>query len=83
MSDMSEQPGQSTEGCPAFDLSDRQKEVLGLAAKGLTMRGIAHLMGLSARTVKKHLTEARQVLGAINTTQAVALAVYHQLIKIF
>lgn len=76
--------GQSAEtaDCPFF-LSERQNEVLSLAARGLTMLGIAHLLAITPRTVRKHLALARAALGAVNTTQAVAIAVHYDLIEIF
>lgn len=68
---------------PLFDLTSRQNQVLELAAQGMTTDCIALRLGVTGRTVSKHLAGAREALGAINTTQAVALAVYYKLIEIF
>lgn len=77
-----EQPGQSASAdCPFF-LSFRQRQALGLAAQGLTVPAIARLLGLAPQTVAKHLQLARETLGAMNTTHAVAIAVAWRLIDI-
>jgi LuxR family quorum sensing-dependent transcriptional regulator len=68
---------------PVFVLTRRQCQVLSLAARGLTMGCIGRQLGVTGRTVHKHLTAARARLGAMNTTHAVALAIHHQLIQIF
>lgn len=78
------QPGPTANAAgPVFVLTARQSQVLGLAARGLTMGCIATRLGVTARTVHKHLGAARAKLGALNTTHAVALAVYYRLIQIF
>ncbi len=52
-------------------LSDREKEVLLLVAKGLTNQQIAARLVISIRTVKKHLENINGKLDAQNRTQAV------------
>lgn len=59
------------------DLTDREKDVLALAACGLTADEIADEIHLSADTVKKHSKAMRRKLGARNTTHAVTLAIAH------
>lgn len=87
------QPGHAAEetslACPGFfrlanvsPLSERQRQVLSLAARGLTERGIAQELWIAPRTVQDHLRRARQALGALNTTHAVAIALTHRLIGI-
>ena len=55
-------------------LSQREKECLRWRASGKSDWDIAHIMGISERTVKFHLENARAKLDAINTTHAVAKA---------
>jgi DNA-binding CsgD family transcriptional regulator len=55
-------------------ISGRQREVLYLAAQGLTDRAIARRLAIAPRTVRMHLQMVREALGARNTTHAVAIA---------
>ena len=61
-------------GVPAGDLDDRSRQVLLLMSAGLKDESIARAMGMSRRTVQKHVTEAMAVLGARNRFQAGLLA---------
>jgi DNA-binding CsgD family transcriptional regulator len=61
-------------------LTDRQLDVLGLLARGLTSDDTARLLGMSPFTVKKHSQEARSRLQARNTAHAVAIALHQGLI---
>ena len=54
-------------------LSPRQQQVILLAAQGLTTIAMAQQLEISPRTIEHHLTQARNRLGALNTTHAVAL----------
>jgi len=56
-------------------LSERQKEVLKWAASGKTEWETGTIIGLSARTVKYHLSAAMVSLRAVNKAHAVARAV--------
>ena len=56
-------------------LSAREHEVLGLLADGLTGQGIADRLYLSPETVRTHVRNATNKLGARTRVQAVALAV--------
>jgi DNA-binding NarL/FixJ family response regulator len=56
-------------GVPA--LTARQAEVLGLLAEGYANKEIRHRLGIAERTVRAHLTELFNLLGAINRMQAV------------
>lgn len=51
-------------------LSDREIQVLDLAGHGLTNREIAARLNLSHHTVARHLTNARDKLGAVNRADA-------------
>ncbi len=55
----------------AAGLSEREAEVLDLVGRGMTNRGIAEQLFLSHHTVARHLTNARDKLGAINRADAV------------
>jgi len=55
------------------DLSTRELEVARLVAEGSTNREIADLLGLSPRTVDRHLTNSLAKLGARNRTELAAL----------
>lgn len=57
-------------GSNPFGLSDREVEVLDLAARGLTNREIASRLSLSPHTIARHLANARTKLGAANRTEA-------------
>jgi DNA-binding NarL/FixJ family response regulator len=56
-----------------FNLTDRELEVLGLIAEGLTISQIAVELKISGSTVKYHLTNVQDKLGV--TTRAEALVV--------
>jgi DNA-binding CsgD family transcriptional regulator len=53
-----------------ISLSEREVEVLSLAAEGLTNRQIAERLYLSPHTVARHLANARTKLGASNRAEA-------------
>jgi DNA-binding NarL/FixJ family response regulator len=55
---------------PPGDLSDREREVLVLAASGLANKQIARRLGISEKTVKGHLTRIYQAIGVTDRTQA-------------
>lgn len=56
------------------ELTDRQREILRLVALGATNETIGRRLGLSAGTVRKHLENAYERLGAHNRADAVARA---------
>lgn len=55
-------------------LSDRELEVLGLIAEGLSNQEIAGRLFISVETVKRHVTNIHGKLGVRSRTQAVAKA---------
>jgi len=68
-------------GCPGATtakeperVSERELEVLRLAARGLTNRGIGHELGISERTVHSHLMNIFAKLGVGTRTEAVLTA---------
>jgi DNA-binding NarL/FixJ family response regulator len=57
-------------GRPPVDLTDRERQVLGLLADGLANKQIARRLGISEKTVKGHLTNLFQRIGVSDRTQA-------------
>lgn len=63
----------SIQSSGALDLlSDRQRQCLALAARGLTSAAIGEQIGVSARTVDEHMMGACRALGVRTRIQAVA-----------
>jgi two-component system, NarL family, response regulator LiaR len=62
------------------DLTDRERELLELLAKGLPNTGIATQMVVTVATVKFHLRSVRTKLGTKTRTETVAVAIQHHLI---
>jgi len=56
-------------------LSPRQRQVLTLAADGMTKDEIGRTLFIMEATVRRHMTDLREKLGARNTAHAVAIAV--------
>jgi len=63
-------------------LSDRQQKILDALVRGLNNDEIAKLMNLSRARIKQHLNELYTILDAANRTEAVAIALKKQLLKI-
>jgi DNA-binding CsgD family transcriptional regulator len=61
-------------------LTDREREVLALLAQGLQLEEIGQRLGIGAETVRTHVRNASDRLGASNRTHAVAIAIRHKLI---
>lgn len=61
-------------------LSPRELEIVALLAEGLADKQIAAQLGLSETTVKSHLRQAYEKLGAADRAQAVAIALRSRLI---
>ena len=66
---------------PSERLSNREREVLVLVAKGSANKQIARQLGISEKTVKGHLTHVFQALGVVDRTQAALWAERHGLLK--
>lgn len=58
----------------ASPLSDREREVLSVSAGGLTVHEVAARLSLSEGTVRNHLSQAIQKLGARNRAEAARIA---------
>ncbi|MEZ5729046.1 MAG: helix-turn-helix transcriptional regulator [Burkholderiaceae bacterium] len=59
---------------PAASLTPRESEVLVWVARGKTNRDIADILGMSPRTVNKHLEHVFEKLGVETRTAAAAVA---------
>ncbi len=68
----SQPPATPSPGTPsnAMQLTPRQEEVLRLIARGLANKEIADVLGMSASTVRVHVTAVLKTLGVENRTQA-------------
>jgi DNA-binding NarL/FixJ family response regulator len=58
----------------AFAFTDREREVLELLERGAPDREIAETLGISVKTVEKHVGSILRKSGAQNRTQAAAMA---------
>lgn len=68
-------PGVRPESSRLSGLTQREGQVLRLAAKGMGGGQIARVLGISPKTVEQHKTRAFRRLGVPNQTAAVALLV--------
>ena len=68
-------------GRAADALSQRERQVLGLLAEGLSSKQAARRLGLSTKTVENHRARILEKLGAANTAAAVGLAHQHGLLS--
>jgi two-component system, NarL family, response regulator LiaR len=66
---------------PSYDLTDREKEILALMVEGLPNNSIAERLVVSQSTVKFHVSNVLSKLGVSSRTEAVALALKHNLVK--
>ena len=66
----------------SFDLSERQLEILTFVAKGLNNTEIASTLAVSRDCVKAHLKAAFTKLGVATRSEAAALAVNRNLIRV-
>ena len=67
---------------PPDHLTDREREVLRLIARGLPGKQIAHTLNISESTVKFHAASLLRKLGAENRAGAVAIATQRGLLKL-
>ncbi|MGA7789821.1 MAG: helix-turn-helix transcriptional regulator [Xanthobacteraceae bacterium] len=66
----------------ASDLTPPEIQVLKLLAQGKQAQEIAGLLGITKRTVDAHTHAVITKLGAVNTPQAVAIAIQQGLITL-
>jgi DNA-binding NarL/FixJ family response regulator len=64
-------------GRGAQDLTDREREILGLVAAGVPNKQIALRLGIRAKTVKSHLTHIFRHIGVSDRLQAARWAQRH------
>lgn len=65
----------------AHDLTEREREILGLMVEGLPNHDIAERLVVSQSTVKFHVSNILSKLDVSTRTEAVALALKHKLVK--
>jgi len=71
----------SSREAPAAILTDREREVIRLVARGLANKEIARWLGISEKTVKAHLGAAFQRIGVRDRTQAALWAERNELLE--
>jgi DNA-binding NarL/FixJ family response regulator len=74
--------GRLADYTPRVNLTPRELEVLGLAARGLRNREIATEIGRTEATVKEHLKHVMEKLGAADRTNAVTIALQRGIIHL-
>jgi DNA-binding NarL/FixJ family response regulator len=62
------------------NLTDREREVLGLVARGLSNQAIADRLAITERTARTHVSNILAKLGLTSRTQAALYAVEHHLV---
>lgn len=67
---------------PLLSLTPRQQEILKAAALGKTTDQIAAACGISASAVKQHISAIMRNLGAASRSEAIAVALSRNLLKI-
>jgi DNA-binding NarL/FixJ family response regulator len=68
------------EGTPAARLTERERQVLTLVARGRSNREIAEMLGLSANTIAVHRANLMKTLAVRKTAALVLYAVRHGLV---
>jgi len=79
---MAQSPFKSVQATDGVRLTDRERDVLGWAAEGLTAAATAEKLNLSEDTIETHMRHAIRKLRANNKTHAAALAVHLGLIDV-
>ncbi len=66
---------------PASELTEREREVLALVARGYTNKQIAEALYVSEKTARNHVSHILEKLGMARRSEAAAFAVEHKLIQ--
>lgn len=75
------QPPPPAPATPGFDLTMREREVLGLLSKGMNNNEIANQLNISLATAKAHVSNILSKLGVANRAEAVAIAIQQKLVS--
>jgi NarL family two-component system response regulator LiaR len=67
---------------PAFDLTDREREVLNLVVQGNSNQQIADALVISLATVKAHISNILSKLQVSSRAEAIAYAIKHKLVTL-
>jgi len=73
---------QSRSPSPGADLTQRERELLALMARGMSNQEISTLLAIAMPTVKFHVTNILAKLNADNRTEAVLTALRHKLVML-
>jgi len=65
---------------PGSELTDREREVLALVARGYTNKQIADTLYVSEKTARNHVSHILEKLGLSRRSEAAAFAVEHKLV---
>ena len=66
---------------PGDDLTEREREVLALVARGYTNKQIAEALCMSEKTARNHVSHILEKLGLARRSEAAAFAVEHKLLR--
>ncbi|GIH15435.1 response regulator [Rugosimonospora africana] len=75
-------PNRQVDAGALAQLTEREREVAGLAAHGMSNDEIAAVLSISKATAKTHISRAMTKLGARDRAQLVALAYRHRLVNV-
>ncbi len=67
---------------PAEKLTARQMDILESVTRGLTNADIAKMLGLREQSIKEHISAIFTKIGAANRSEAVAITLRKQLLKL-
>ncbi|MCZ6707606.1 MAG: alpha/beta fold hydrolase [Chloroflexi bacterium] len=73
-------PAEAKPTSPASELTPREREVIELLARGDSNQEIAHALGLSVRTVERHVENLYRKIAARGRADAIAYALRHDLV---
>jgi two-component system, NarL family, response regulator DevR len=76
----SQQAMQRLTSAPGSELTEREREVLALVARGYTNKQIAESLYVSEKTARNHVSHILEKLGLSRRSEAAAYAVEHKLV---